>query len=55
MYCLFFYSAQSQVAIKWQKSFGGSALDRIADDSNYYDSPDHAVVNAASGGVALQE
>lgn len=48
-----FIPAQSQVAIKWQKSFGGSALDRIADDSNYYDSPDHAVVNTASGGVAF--
>ncbi len=43
----------SQPAIKWQHKFGGTDSDRIGDDTNYYDSPDHAVVRTTDGGFVF--
>lgn len=40
----------SQLAIKWQKTYGGSGDDQVGDDSNYYDAPDQAVIKTDDGG-----
>ena len=43
-------SASSQLAIQWQKTYGGSGNDQVGDDSNYYDAPDQAVIKTSDGG-----
>ena len=54
---IFFYTQSflsiGQIAIQWQKTYGGSGDDHIADDSNYYDSPDHAVAKTSDGGFII--
>ena len=47
------FLSQAQIAVQWQKTYGGSGDDHIADDSNYYDSPDHAVAKTSDGGFII--
>lgn len=46
-------SASSQLAIQWQKTYGGSGNDQVGDDSNYYDAPDQAVIKTSDGGYLM--
>ena len=46
-------NSYSQLAIKWQKTYGGSGNDQVGDDSNYYDAPDQAIVKTDDGGFVM--
>ena len=43
----------SQPAISWQRAFGGSLPDWVGDATNYYDSPNHCLINTNDGGLIL--
>lgn len=46
-------SASSQLAIQWQKTYGGSNNDQIGDDANFYDAPDQAVIRTTDAGYLM--
>ncbi|HLG34893.1 MAG TPA: hypothetical protein VI757_08450 [Bacteroidia bacterium] len=43
----------SQPAISWERAFGGSSPDWVGDATNYYDSPNHCLINTNDGGLIV--
>ena len=52
-FCFLALTTLSQPALQWQKHYGGSQDDQVADFNNYYDGPDHCITLTTDGGFAF--